>query len=63
MTRFKNRLGEPPLIAILRGIQPEDVIAIGDALYETGFRIIEIPLNSPRPLQSCLLYTSPSPRD
>ena len=52
MTGLKNRLGEPPLIAILRGIQPEEVIAVGDALYEAGFRIIEIPLNSPRPLQS-----------
>ena len=52
MTRFKNHLGEPPLIAILRGIQPKDVIAVGSALYEAGFRIIEIPLNSPRPLQS-----------
>ena len=52
MTHFKNHLGEPPLIAILRGIQPKDVIAVGDALYEAGFRIIEIPLNSPQPLQS-----------
>ena len=52
MTRLKNQLGEPPLIAILRGIQPKDVIAVGGALYEAGFRIIEIPLNSPRPLQS-----------
>ncbi|SVC92940.1 uncharacterized protein METZ01_LOCUS345794, partial [marine metagenome] len=47
-----GQLAEPPLIAILRGIQPEEVLAIGEALYDAGFRIIEIPLNSPQPLES-----------
>ena len=40
------------MIAILRGIQPDEVEAIGDALVEAGFAIIEVPLNSPRPLDS-----------
>lgn len=35
------------LIAILRGVQPHEVVAIGHALYDAGFRIIEVPLNSP----------------
>jgi 2-dehydro-3-deoxyphosphogalactonate aldolase len=45
-------LGECPLIAIIRGVTPEDAEAIGDAIYEGGIRIIEVPLNSPDPLKS-----------
>lgn len=41
-----------PLIAILRGITPDETDAIGDVLVETGFRVIEVPLNSPDPLVS-----------
>ena len=41
-----------PLVAILRGVMPDDVIAIGEALAEAGFRIVEVPLNSPNPLES-----------
>ena len=43
---------ELPLIAILRGIAPDEAIEIGLALVETGFRIIEVPLNSPEPVES-----------
>ncbi|WP_423821126.1 2-dehydro-3-deoxy-6-phosphogalactonate aldolase [Salinisphaera sp. SPP-AMP-43] len=45
-------LKDLPLIAILRGVQPSEVESIGDALFEAGFRVIEIPLNSPDPLVS-----------
>jgi 2-dehydro-3-deoxyphosphogalactonate aldolase len=45
-------LGECPLIAIIRGVTPEDAEAIGDAIYDGGIRIIEVPLNSPEPLKS-----------
>ena len=41
-----------PLVAILRGIRPEEADAIGDALVEAGLRIIEVPLNSPDPFSS-----------
>ena len=41
-----------PLIAILRGLTPEEAPAVGDALVDAGFRVLEIPLNSPRPLDS-----------
>lgn len=41
-----------PLIAILRGVEPDEVVAIGETLVDAGFRVIEIPLNSPRPLDS-----------
>jgi 2-dehydro-3-deoxyphosphogalactonate aldolase len=40
------------LIAILRGLQPDEAADIGQALYEAGLRIIEVPLNSPQPLDS-----------
>lgn len=40
------------LIAILRGVQPHEALAIGQVLYAAGFRIIEVPLNSPQPLLS-----------
>ena len=41
-----------PLVAILRGIRPEETEAIVGALIETGFEAIEIPLNSPEPFMS-----------
>lgn len=41
-----------PLVAILRGVRPDEVEAIGDALAEAGFAIIEVPLNSPEPFTS-----------
>ncbi|MBW6422893.1 2-dehydro-3-deoxy-6-phosphogalactonate aldolase [Rhizobium sp. XQZ8] len=40
------------LVAILRGIKPEEAEAVGEALIEAGWRIIEVPLNSPEPLKS-----------
>jgi 2-dehydro-3-deoxyphosphogalactonate aldolase len=45
-------LSELPLIAILRGVKPDEVVAIGQALWQAGFRVIEVPLNSPDPLTS-----------
>ncbi|MFM8890582.1 MAG: 2-dehydro-3-deoxy-6-phosphogalactonate aldolase [Planctomycetia bacterium] len=41
-----------PLIAILRGVTPDEVTGVGEALIDAGFRVIEIPLNSPEPLES-----------
>lgn len=41
-----------PLIAILRGIRPEEVVSVGEALVSSGFRILEVPLNSPQPFES-----------
>ena len=41
-----------PLVAILRGLTPAEAPAIGDALFDAGFRVLEVPLNSPDPLTS-----------
>ena len=45
-------LDQCPLVAIIRGVTPADADAIGDAIFEGGIRIIEVPLNSPDPLTS-----------
>jgi len=44
--------GAPPVIAILRGVTPAEVVAIGAALVAAGVRLIEVPLNSPDPFAS-----------
>lgn len=44
--------GRLPLVAILRGLEPKRAVAVGKALVEAGFDIIEVPLNSPEPLVS-----------
>ena len=48
----KKMLTECPIIAILRGIKPEEAVYIYDALVGAGIRIIEVPLNSPEPYES-----------
>jgi len=49
---LRRFLDQCPLIAIIRGVTPGEAEAIGDAIYEGGVRIIEVPLNSPDPLKS-----------
>jgi 2-dehydro-3-deoxyphosphogalactonate aldolase len=41
-----------PLVAILRGVRPDEAAAIGSVLFDAGWRIVEVPLNSPEPLLS-----------
>ncbi len=52
MVSFVEALVHQPLIAILRGVTPEAAIPVAETLVEAGFRIIEVPLNSPAPLDS-----------
>ena len=45
-------LDSHPLVAILRGIRPEEAVDVAEVLLASGFRCIEVPLNSPSPLES-----------
>jgi 2-dehydro-3-deoxyphosphogalactonate aldolase len=49
---LKQWMAQCPLVAIIRGVTPDEAEAIGAALWEAGIRIIEVPLNSPDPLTS-----------
>lgn len=49
---LKDWLAKCPLIAILRGVAPEQVLEVAAALESAGVAIVEVPLNSPRPLDS-----------
>jgi len=55
MSVLREWLAPLPLVAILRGMAPGEALAVGHALVEAGFRVIEVPLNSPGPLESIRL--------
>lgn len=46
------------LVAILRGVSPEEVVPIGEALAAAGIAVLEVPLNSPRPIESIRLLSA-----
>jgi 2-dehydro-3-deoxyphosphogalactonate aldolase len=52
MPTLDQALSACPLIAILRGITPDEVVDVGQALLDSGLRVIEVPLNSPEPFTS-----------
>jgi 2-dehydro-3-deoxyphosphogalactonate aldolase len=49
---WQEALDRMPLVAILRGLEPNRSENVCTVLIEAGFRIIEVPLNSPQPLQT-----------
>ena len=49
---LKTYLDQCPLIAIIRGVTADEAELIGEAIFDAGIRIIEVPLNSPEPLKS-----------
>ena len=49
---FDKALAALPLVAILRGLTPDEALPVGQALVDAGFRLMEVPLNSPDPLTS-----------
>ena len=51
-TQLRRHLAECKLVAILRGLTPAEAKPVGEVLWQAGFRIIEVPLNSPSPLES-----------
>ena len=50
--KFSANMKRFPCVAILRGLEPADALEIGQALVDNGFGMIEVPMNSPRPLES-----------
>jgi 2-dehydro-3-deoxyphosphogalactonate aldolase len=57
MLDFDTAMRKLPLIAVLRGLQPAQAVAIGQTLFDAGFRLIEVPLNSPEPSLSIRLLS------
>ncbi|MFZ6758915.1 2-dehydro-3-deoxy-6-phosphogalactonate aldolase [Undibacterium sp. Ji50W] len=60
---FDQAFAKLPLIAILRGIRPTEIEAVASTLYTEGFRIIEVPLNSPSALESIAILSRCLPAD
>ena len=52
MMRFEDAAKACGIVAILRGVTPDEVAGIGDALHDAGIRVVEVPLNSPEPFRS-----------
>jgi 2-dehydro-3-deoxyphosphogalactonate aldolase len=60
--RWRTAIEQLPLVAILRGIAPEEAQAVGDALVAAGWSLLEVPLNSPQPLRSIELLARRFPQ-
>lgn len=60
--KFQTAASQLPLVAILRGLTPDEAPAIGEAIVEAGFRMLEVPLNSPDPLKSIALLRQRFPQ-
>lgn len=50
--KLEDGLNECGVVAILRGVSPDESIAVGQALFDSGIRVVEVPLNSPAPFLS-----------
>jgi 2-dehydro-3-deoxyphosphogalactonate aldolase len=59
---WRTAVEQLPLVAILRGIAPAEALAVGEALVDAGWRLLEVPLNSPQPLRSIELLASRFPQ-
>jgi 2-dehydro-3-deoxyphosphogalactonate aldolase len=59
--QFAVACAELPLVAILRGVRPDEAGAIGTLLVDSGWRMIEVPLNSPEPLLSIAVLADAFP--
>ena len=60
--KLAHALQTVPLVAILRGVKPAEALALGQALVSTGWTLIEVPLNSPQPLDSLAALASAFPQ-
>lgn len=62
-SRFDAAFAALPLVAILRGVTPDEVVPIAEALYAAGLRLIEVPMNSPQALDSIARVVRRLPED
>jgi len=62
LDQFHSHMTRLPLMAILRCLKPEEALAIGQAIVNSGFHILEVPLNSPDPLRSIQILSEAFPR-
>jgi 2-dehydro-3-deoxyphosphogalactonate aldolase len=60
-SKFDGAMRQLPLVAILRGLSPAEAADVGDAIVQPGFRLLEVPLNSPQPLDSIALLRARFP--
>jgi 2-dehydro-3-deoxyphosphogalactonate aldolase len=61
VAKFQVHMESLPLLAILRGLKPEEALAVGQAIVNAGFHILEVPLNSPEPLRSIQILSAAFP--
>lgn len=61
--RWQAAMQALPLVAILRGVTPDEVVAVGKVLYDCGYRVLEVPLNSPEPCDSIAALRDAMPDD
>ena len=52
MSEFEDAFAEMPIVAIIRGVRAAEVVAVAEALYASGIRLVEVPLNSPDPFEA-----------
>jgi 2-dehydro-3-deoxyphosphogalactonate aldolase len=50
--KLDQALAACPVVAIIRGVRPDEAVAVAEALFAAGIRAVEVPLNSPEPLES-----------
>ena len=61
LSKFNAHMDRLPLVAILRGLKPEEALDMGHAIVHAGFHILEVPLNSPDPLRSIQILAEAFP--
>ena len=61
LAKFNAHMDALPLVAILRGLKPEEALEVGQAIVNAGFHILEVPLNSPDPLRSIQILAKAFP--
>ena len=61
LSQFHAHMDSLPLVAILRGLKPEESLDVGQAIVNAGFHILEVPLNSPDPLRSIQILAAAFP--